>query len=212
MRPTRWPSLASAMARLTLTVLLPTPPLPELTARMRPRLGRATGCGAGVRAAGAGVGSGAIGSGRPGRAAGRAGVGACWRGSRTFTFTSVTPETVETASRMSRTRAASSRLSSRTVSWTFPSTVTAMSWTISAVMTSVSRRAFRTRARAVVICCVSDTIASPRAGAGRCGARSGRGRTGAGYRQSSPAGQCCSFATASSWGWKWRATAGGNPL
>jgi hypothetical protein len=29
MRPTRWPSRASAMARLTATVVLPTPPLPE---------------------------------------------------------------------------------------------------------------------------------------------------------------------------------------
>src|ERR1700677_4804971 len=45
MRPTRWPSRESAMARLTATVVLPTPPLPEPTATILETLGKGTGAG-----------------------------------------------------------------------------------------------------------------------------------------------------------------------
>src|ERR1700678_4215789 len=45
MRPTRWPSRESAMARLTATVVLPTPPLPEPTATILETPGRGTGAG-----------------------------------------------------------------------------------------------------------------------------------------------------------------------
>src|SRR3954471_15224501 len=41
--PTVWPSLASARARLTASVVLPTPPLPEPTAMMASTPG--SGCG-----------------------------------------------------------------------------------------------------------------------------------------------------------------------
>src|SRR5580698_3732121 len=44
-RPTRWPSLESATARLTATVVLPTPPLPEPTATILETPGSATGAG-----------------------------------------------------------------------------------------------------------------------------------------------------------------------
>src|SRR5450432_3907364 len=47
-RPVRWPILASATARFTATVVLPTPPLPEPTATMflTPGSGNGPGCGA----------------------------------------------------------------------------------------------------------------------------------------------------------------------
>src|SRR3954462_7504066 len=48
--PTRAPCFASATARLTATVDLPTPPLPLETAMMFPRFGYATGVGAGTAA------------------------------------------------------------------------------------------------------------------------------------------------------------------
>src|ERR1700722_9569503 len=44
-RPTRWPSLDRAIARLTATVVLPTPPLPEPMATILDTPGRATGDG-----------------------------------------------------------------------------------------------------------------------------------------------------------------------
>src|SRR5580693_7874506 len=43
--PTRWPSLLSAMARFTATVVLPTPPLPDPTATIFLTPGNATGAG-----------------------------------------------------------------------------------------------------------------------------------------------------------------------
>src|SRR5580698_3492932 len=45
MRPTRCPSRESAIARLTATVVLPTPPLPEPTATIFETPGSATGAG-----------------------------------------------------------------------------------------------------------------------------------------------------------------------
>src|SRR5271166_5212025 len=45
MRPTRWPRRERAMARLTATVVLPTPPLPEPTATIFETPGSATGAG-----------------------------------------------------------------------------------------------------------------------------------------------------------------------
>src|SRR5580698_525702 len=45
MSPTRWPSLESATAKLTATVVLPTPPLPEPTATIFATPGSATGAG-----------------------------------------------------------------------------------------------------------------------------------------------------------------------
>src|ERR687886_431553 len=45
-RPTRRPACASATARLAATVDLPTPPFPEETATIFPRLGWSTACGA----------------------------------------------------------------------------------------------------------------------------------------------------------------------
>src|SRR5271157_2542148 len=45
MRPTRWPRRESATARLTATVVLPTPPLPEPMATILETPGRATGEG-----------------------------------------------------------------------------------------------------------------------------------------------------------------------
>src|SRR6201988_2454020 len=45
MRPTRWPSFDSAIAMLTATVVLPTPPLPEPTAMIFETPGSATGEG-----------------------------------------------------------------------------------------------------------------------------------------------------------------------
>src|SRR5580658_5705336 len=44
-KPTRWPILLSAIARLTATVVLPTPPLPDPTATIFFTPGKATGAG-----------------------------------------------------------------------------------------------------------------------------------------------------------------------
>src|SRR3954470_13730040 len=44
--PTRFPDCASVTARFTATVDLPTPPLPDETAMMRPSSGNGTGVGA----------------------------------------------------------------------------------------------------------------------------------------------------------------------
>src|SRR5207302_8304049 len=51
MRPTRRPWRASAAARFTETLDLPTPPLPEETASTLPRCGNSTGVGGGGTAA-----------------------------------------------------------------------------------------------------------------------------------------------------------------
>src|SRR5579863_1209435 len=49
-RPTLWPSFCSASARLTATVVLPTPPLPEATATrfLTPGMGWRSGIGCGA--------------------------------------------------------------------------------------------------------------------------------------------------------------------
>src|SRR4029077_20410747 len=50
MRPTLWPSFTRARARLTATVVLPTPPLPLATATrfFTPGMGWRSGCGMGA--------------------------------------------------------------------------------------------------------------------------------------------------------------------
>ena len=135
-------------AMFTDTVDFPTPPLPLDIARMRPSFGYATGVGAGT-AAFRDCGSCPItGRERPAWGAGGFGVAAaadfCSDGSFTSTRTSVTPSTLSTAWRASRTSDAGSRASSSIVKRTRPSRVRPTSRTICDATTSSPVRGLTT--------------------------------------------------------------------
>src|SRR2546426_33994 len=118
MRPTRRPWRASAAARFTETLDLPTPPLPEETASTLPRCGNSTGVGGGGTAAAPGGRAPAPRAGAPPPA--------------TVIFTPVTPATACTALRASRARGPGSSAESRKVNITCPRSSTARSWALPA--------------------------------------------------------------------------------
>jgi len=175
MRPTRRPWRASAAARFTETLDLPTPPLPEETASTLPRCGSSTGVGGGGTAA-------------PGASPGlapapRAGAPP----PATVIFTPVTPATACTALRASRARVPGSSADSRKVNVTCPRSSTARSWTMPAVTTFCATRGFWTPERARVggghgrECTRAEAGGSTRAEAGSCPGQAVGCRLYAGY-------------------------------
>ena len=96
------------------------------------------------------------------------GFGANSAGSRGSTRTSETPWTPSTTCRTVRTRVASSRASSRSVSRTLPSVVVATSRTISAETTSEPSRGFTTVRSARSMRCVRGSVMAGRRGRCAC--------------------------------------------
>src|SRR6266540_219340 len=127
------------MARLADTVDLPTPPLPDETAMIRPRFGCSIGAGGG---------GGATGEAPGGAWVDRAGP----PGSTTEIFTSSrrTPSIAANAPRASRTSVAGSSRESRNVNEILPSSATVRSRIMPAERISASRRGLRMRASAEV--------------------------------------------------------------
>src|SRR5581483_2394335 len=137
MSPTACPAAASATATLAATVDFPTPPLPDDTATILPRLGCSTGPGGG-----------ATGEAPGGAWVARAGPAGSTTVIRTSSFR--TPSRAETALRASRTSVAGPSRERRKVNEILPSSLTTRSRIIPADRRSVSSRGLRMRARAEV--------------------------------------------------------------